>query len=255
MRAKISSAAAILGMVILASPTLSVAEEAAAGSTTAQKAAAAGGSSEMPGWVPPSRGSTTAARLGAATRSAGDDSLPRIEALVPQEAGWTLEEQPVLYWYLSKTTDVAVELALVRVEPLEQILKVTLPTPERAGIQRIRLADHGAQIDSGSSYQWLLKLVPNPKDRSYDRIVGGGIERVEPSQSLSQQLDSASPERRAHVLAGNGIWYDAIDDLSVRIDAAPGDRGLWNQRAHLFQQVGLPEVDLETGAADGFQRR
>jgi len=164
----------------------------------------------MPGWVPPSRGSTTAARLGAATRSAGDDSLPRIEALVRRK---------------------------------------------RAGIQRIRLADHGAQIDSGSSYQWLLKLVPNPKDRSYDRIVGGGIERVEPSQSLSQQLDSASPERRAHVLAGNGIWYDAIDDLSVRIDAAPGDRGLWNQRAHLFQQVGLPEVDLESGAADGFQRR
>ena len=134
MRAKISSAAAILGMVILAITTLAVAEKTAPGSTTAQKAAVAGGSFEMPGWVPLSRGSTTAARLGRATRSAGDDSLPRIEALVPQEAGWTLEEQPVLYWYLSKTTEVAVELAVVRVEPLEQILKVTLPKAEQAGI-------------------------------------------------------------------------------------------------------------------------
>ena len=256
MRARSPLTAAILTMAMLAIPTLTVAEESAPKSTPAQKPApVAGESSDMPGWTPPNRGSTTAARLGGATRSAGNHSLPRIEALVPQEAGWTLEEQPVLYWYLSKTTDVAVELALVRVEPLEQILKVTLPKAERAGIQRIRLADHGAQIESGSSYQWLVKLVPNPEDRSYDRIVGGGIERVEPSQSLSQQLASASPERRAHVLAGNGIWYDAIDDLSIRIDAAPGDRGLWNQRAHLFRQVGLPEVDLESGAADGFQPR
>ncbi len=256
MRARTPLTAAILMMAILAIPTLAVADNSAPEGTTAQKPAATSGeSSEMPAWVPPNRGSTTAARLGGATRSASNHSLPRIEALVPQEAGWTLEEQPVLYWYLSKTTDVAVEFAVVRVEPLEQILKVSLPKAERAGIQRIRLADHGAQIEPGSSYQWLVKLVPNPEDRSYDRIVGGGIKRVEPSQSLSEQLGSASPERRAHVLAGNGIWYDAIDDLSVRIDAAPGDRGLWNQRAHLFQQVGLPEVDLETGAADGFQPR
>jgi hypothetical protein len=241
-------------MAVLAVPALAVAEESAPGSTSAQKAPA-GGSSGLPSWVPPSRGSTQAARLGGATRSAGNDALPRIEALVPQEAGWTLEQQPVLYWYLSKPTDVPIELVVVRVEPLEQILKVTLPSPDKAGVQRIRLADHGVKIEPGSTYQWLVKLVPNPDDRSYDRIVGGGIERVKPSESLSEALASAGPDQRAYVLAGNGIWYDAIDDLSVRIDAAPGDRQLWNQRAHLFQQVGLPEVDLESDAADGFQPR
>jgi hypothetical protein len=176
----------------------------------------------MPAWVPPNRGSTTAARLGGATRSAGNDALPRIEALVPQEAGWTLEAQPVLYWYLSKTTEVPIELVVVRVDPLEQVLKTTLPAPTRAGVQRIELSSHDVQIDAGSTYQW---------------------------------LSGVSADARAVVLARNGIWYDAIDDLTLRIQAAPGDRALWNQRAHLFQQVGLPEVKLEMGAADGFQRR
>ncbi|MHC4422536.1 MAG: DUF928 domain-containing protein, partial [Planctomycetota bacterium] len=60
---------------------------------------------------------------------------------------------------------------------------------------------------------------------------------------------------RPHALAEAGIWYDAIDSLSQQIDAAPGNRILWNQRAALLEQVGLPEVVLSEQAAAGFGRR
>jgi hypothetical protein len=207
----------------------------------------------MPVFVPPNRGSPFT-RLGGATRGTGGDDLPRIEALVPEEAGWTLEEQPVLYWYLSEPTDLRIDLVLMRVDPMETLLETTLPPSKGAGIQRIRLADHGVKLEPGVSYQWLVKLVPDPSDRSYDRVVGGGLERVTPSPELQRKLGEPS-QSRPHTLAEAGIWYDAIDSLSQQIDAAPGNRTLWNQRAALLEQVGLPEMALSEQAAAGFGRR
>jgi hypothetical protein len=207
----------------------------------------------MPVFVPPDRGSPFT-RLGGATRGTGTDDLPRIEALVPEQAGWTLEEQPVLYWYLSEATDVRTDLVVMRVDPMKTLLETTLPPAEGSGIQRIRLADHGLKLEPGVSYQWLVKLVPDASDRSYDRIVGGGLERVTPSPELQKELSEPSMSR-PHVLAKAGIWYDALDSLSRQIDAAPGNRTLWNQRAELLKQVGLPEVTLNGKAAAGFERR
>jgi len=207
----------------------------------------------MPVFVPPNRGSPLA-RMGGATRGASTDDLPRIEALVPEEAGWTLEEQPVLYWYLSEPTDVRIDLVVMRLDPMEILLETTLPPPKGAGIQRIRLADQGVKLEPGVSYQWLVKLVPDASDRSYDRIVGGGLERVTPSPELQRKLGEPSVSR-PHALAEAGIWYDALDSLSQQIDAAPGNRTLWNQRAALLEQVGLPEVALDEQSAAGFGRR
>jgi hypothetical protein len=140
-----------------------------------------------PVFVPPNRGAP-ATRLGGATRGSGGPELPAIEALVPEEAGWTLEEQPVLY--------------------------------------------------------------------SYNRVVGGGIQRIETPPDLEARLRDTEPAQLPHTLARAGIWYDAIDVLSTRIEDSRGDPTIWwNQRAALFQQVGLPDVPLEKHAAAGFDQR
>jgi hypothetical protein len=209
----------------------------------------------LPRFVPPDRGSPTS-RLGGATRGAGAGELPAVEAIVPAEVGLTLEAKPVLYWYLSKPTDVRVDLRLLALDPLETVLEKTLPPARAGGIQRIRLADHGVELAPGRAYQWLVLLVPNPADRSYDRVVGGGIERIAPDAALRGEIARADRERLPFVLAEAGIWYDAIDVLSVEIEQRPRDAQLWNRRAALFEQAGLPEVPLQGGqAAPGFGTR
>jgi hypothetical protein len=267
MRIRIISIALLLAAGVATPDSGTLAEEARQGETAAPEQAkdepeAQTASSPvdqpimiaaMPVFVPPNRGSPFT-RLGGATRGATTDDLPRIEALVPEEAGWTLEEQPVLYWYLSEATDLRLDLVVMQVDPMETLLETTLPTPEGPGIQRIRLADHGLKLEPGVDYQWLVKLVPDTSDRSYDRVVGGGLERVTPSPELQQKLAEPTTSR-PHALAEAGIWYDAIDSLSQQIDAAPGNRALWNQRAALLEQVGLPEVALNEQAAAGFGRR
>jgi hypothetical protein len=44
------------------------------------------------------------------------------------------------------------------------------------------------------------------------------------------------------VLAKAGIWYDALDSLSLQIEATPQDENLRTQHAALFDQVSLENV-------------
>jgi hypothetical protein len=180
-------------------------------------------------------------RLGGATRSA-TGSVPRTEALVPEVAGRTLQAQPVLYWYLAGKTDDRVDFALIGVDPINPIREITLDGPFEPGIQRIRLADHDVTLQPNLEYQWFVRVIPNPEQRLYDRVVGGGIQRLEPSAELGAKLAAAQQGDAHYVLAEAGIWYDALDSLSLQIEATPENENLRTQRAALFDQVGLENV-------------
>jgi hypothetical protein len=209
-------------------------------SSNAPEQAKAAKRTGMPKFKPTNEG-TPMARLGGATRTIG--SVARTEALVPEETGHTLEAQPVLYWYLSETTDDRIDFALIGVDPINPMLETTLEGPFKPGIQRVRTADLNAKLEAGVSYQWFIRVIPNPQQRLYDRIVGGGIERLEKSAELQAKLDAAQPGDTHYVLSEAGIWYDALDALSKQIESSPNDANLLAQRAALFEQVGLEKLN------------
>jgi hypothetical protein len=195
----------------------------------------------MPVFTPTNVGAPLT-RLGGATRSASGP-VPRTEALVPEVAGHTLQAQPVLYWYLAGKTDDRIDFALIGVDPINPILETTLEGPFEPGIQRIRLVDHGVKLQPNLDYQWFVRVIPNPDQRLYDRVVGGGIQRLEPSAELDAKLAAARQGDAHYVLAEAGIWYDALDTLSLQIEAAPENENLRAQRAALFDQVGLEKIN------------
>jgi len=177
-------------------------------------------------------------RLGGATRGA-DDGIPRTEALVPEEAGLTLKAQPVVYWYLASATSHRIDFTLIGLDPINPLLETTLGSDFQPGIQQVRLEDHDVELKEGVSYQWFVAVVPHPKQRLHDRIIGGGIERLETPSELQSKLDAA-PAIDAHfILAEAGLWYDALDSLSQQITTSPNDATLLAQRAALLDQVGL----------------
>lgn len=195
-------------------------------------------STDLPKFVPRNRGAPKT-RLGGATRGLGPLDLPAIEAWVPEEPGLTQWAKPTLYWKLAEPTSHRIDLRLVRLDPIETLVETTLKGPFEAGVHRVRLGDHGVSLEPGVSYQWFVSIVPDPKDRTFDRMVGGGIERVKLSEEMDAKIASTQPERLAFVLAESGIWYDALDALSEQIAANPGNAKLLAQRAALLEQVGL----------------
>jgi len=197
----------------------------------------------MPMYQPPKRGAP-GGRVGGGTRGSGED-LPILSVLAPDHVGLTTQEQPILYWYLSKPTTLPVELAVIRslgVQPLSPLLEKRLATPAQPGVQAIRLADYGVKLVPGEQYQWFITLVVKADRRSKDIVTGGFIERTGPPEAIQAKLDQAGKESAAFVYAETGLWYDAVMALSDMIEAAPNNGLLRKQRAALLQQVGLPEI-------------
>ena len=191
----------------------------------------------MPVYKPPRRGAP-AGRVGGGTRGIESDK-PIIAALVPEQIGLTLQEQPSLYWYLSKPTEYLIEFTLIDEQSVQPILEKRIGFGVQAGIHVIKLADYGIRLATGKQYKWFIALIPDLNHRSKDTIAGGSIERIRCPESLLTKLAQTNKKEVPLVYAKAGIWYEALSTISELIDAEPGSLNLMKMRAFLLRQVGI----------------
>jgi hypothetical protein len=197
----------------------------------------------VPVYKPPLRGAP-GGRIGGGTRGAGREVFV-LTVLAPDHSALTVSEQPSLFWFISSSPSLPIEVTLMDLRTTQPVLETRLASPVAPGVQRIRLADHGVRLELGVPYRWFVTVVPNSDRRSRDILAGGAIERVEPPEALTAKLAQARKEETATVYAEAGVWYDALSAISDQIESAPNDVGLRKQRATLLTQVGLPAVGVE----------
>jgi hypothetical protein len=196
-------------------------------------------------------GSALGARVTGGSRGSGDSAV-RLDVLSPDETGLTTEEQPSLFWYQSKPAQASFELTLLEENKVKPLLQVKFDRSNKAGIQRIKLSDHGVKLAVGVEYRWVVALVVDPNNRSNDLIASGFIQRVEPSSDLQAKLAKADPGARPAIYAQAGIWHDALASLSDLIDAQPNVEKWRKERADLLRQVGLKfAADADAGKSKG----
>jgi hypothetical protein len=162
--------------------------------------------------------------------------------LAPDHTGLTAQEQPALYWYLSKPTTYPIEFTLRDDRAIQPLIEKRLKGPIQPGLQRVRLADYGIRLSPGVPYRWFVALVVDPDNRSRDILSGGTIERIALPEALRTKLARAGKTRAPLVYAEAGLWYDALSTVSDLIDAAPSDSMPRQQRAALLEQVGLSDI-------------
>ena len=186
---------------------------------------------------PPTSGAPSV-RVTGGSRGSGDTTIT-LDVLAPDDIGVTTQEQPSLFWYQSKPANAKFELTLLQEKKIKPLVQVTVDRSSKAGIQRLKLADHGVKLTPGVEYQWVVALITDPDNRSSDLVASGVIKRVEASAALKEKVAKASLESLPAVYAEEGIWYDALAALSDRIDAQPDNKSLQESRADLLKQVGL----------------
>jgi hypothetical protein len=163
--------------------------------------------------------------------------------LAPDHIGYTVQEQPCLYWYISKPITREIEFTVIERNGVKPLLEKVLMGPEKNGIQSICLAEHGVKLSKNIQYKWFVALVTDVEQRSKDILAGGIISMVNPSPALSEKLKAdASGVAAASAYAEDGLWYDALDTISRMINAAPDRKDLRSQRNALLEQVGLAET-------------
>jgi hypothetical protein len=198
----------------------------------------------------------TASKIGGC-RTPGENLL--VAALSPGDAGLTTSPSPTLYWYLSNPTPHPVEVTLTPVGKIDPILDLTFDGSHLQGIQKIDLASYGIQLEAVATganesaliagqvlmhrqplYEWVVAVIRDPERRSRDVVGVGFIERVIPSQAVSNSLAQADdPADRAIVAASENLWYDALSDINEAIEGDSDSAQLREARAHLLAQVGL----------------
>ena len=162
-----------------------------------------------------------------------------LDVLAPDDIGTTTFEAPSLFWFQSKPADAKFELTLLQENKAKPLVQVKIDRSSKAGIQRLKLSDHGVKLAPGIEYQWVVALVTDSENRSSDLVASGVIKRIVPSSDLAAKISAAKPSDLARVYAEAGIWYDSLTALSDQIDASPDDKALKESRADLLGQVGL----------------
>jgi len=193
----------------------------------------------------PPTSSAPSVRVTGGSRGTGD-TLVSLDVLAPDDIGLTTREQPSLFWFQSKPANAKFELTLLQENNVKPLVQVMVERSSKAGIQRLKLSDHGVKLSPGVEYQWVVALINDPDNRSTDLVASGVIKRVEPSAELKEKIAQASPAVLPVVYAEAGIWYDALSLLSDQVEAHPDDKALRQTRADLLRQVGLK-------AAAGFE--
>jgi hypothetical protein len=194
----------------------------------------------------PPTGGATSVRVTGGSRGTGADVVV-LDVLAPDQIGTTTQEQPSLFWYQSKPANARFELTLLQDNKVKPLVQVQIERAAAAGIQRLKLSDHGAKLVPGVEYQWVVALVTDADNRSKDLVASGVIKRIEPTAELKEKLSKADPAALAGIYADSGIWYDALAAVSDRIDADPKNEALWKARSDLLSQVGLKAAALAGG--------
>lgn len=186
-------------------------------------------------YKPPLRGAP-AVRIDGGSRGSGV-SLICLTVLAPDHTGLTIHDQPALFWYQSEPADVPFELTVIEEGRPQPLLRIRLPDAKKAGIQHVRLSDHGVRLVPGVEYEWVVALVVDPESRSKDVVASGFIQQVEPSAALSARVANANKEDLPAIYAEEGLWYDALETLLT--DVQSGNPALQAESAALLSQAGL----------------
>jgi len=236
-----------LGSLLAPSPLRSAEATAKAAAPAAKSADAPSAASDSAVKFRPGSRGAPSVRVTGGSRGSGDATIT-LDVLAPDETGLTTQEQPSLFWYQSKPAQAKFELTLLEENKAKPLLQVKASGSGNAGIQRLKLSDHGLKLAPGIEYQWVVALVTDPDNRSSDLVASGAIKRIEPSAELKAKLAQASPASVPGIYAEAGIWHDALASLSDAIDAQPDNKALRDARADLLRQVGLKAAANSEGA-------
>ncbi len=168
-----------------------------------------------------------------ATRGGCDKSVQRAIPLTPSdlEAQKTTSRYPTFFFYIPQPSGIALEFILLDDANSEPLYKQTFKPTNQAGIVSITIPSQSnlRPLETGKEYTWVLNIVCDARARDKDLPVRGKIQRFEPDQNLTLQLQKASPRERAILYATAGFWEDTIrimadlrrqrsNDLEIKAD-------------------------------------
>ncbi|MDZ7951676.1 DUF928 domain-containing protein [Nostoc sp. DedQUE09] len=175
-----------------------------------------------------------------------------LTALVPftQEAnsvinvwGQTTIEHPSWFFYVPYTKDspYTVEFVLQDGEANE-VYKKAIALSDKPGVIRVSLPSNASGLAVDKQYRWFFTINCDKQKNSPPSFVEGVIKRVNLSQPISKEIETAEPIKRYAIYAQNGIWYEALTTLAELRQKNPQDTALKAEWRNLLGSIRLDDV-------------
>jgi hypothetical protein len=104
------------------------------------------------------------------------------------------------------------------------------------------IGDRQKSLEIGQRYQWSFSVACDDNDPSGNYFVYGIVQRIEPPETLKNDLANADSMARAIAYAKNGIWYETLATLAQMRRLAPDDSGPRAEWTQLLQSQGLESI-------------
>ncbi|MEM8544871.1 MAG: DUF928 domain-containing protein [Cyanobacteria bacterium P01_H01_bin.119] len=174
---------------------------------------------------------------------------PRLVALMPESnLGYTTRAYPDFYAYVPTNIAPLMSFSLYETdeagEDRQLVYQVVLPAQQTPGIVRFSLPDDlGIEpLSHEQSYQWSVALICDPDNFESSISTLTWVQRVEPDADLADKIAAADPVDQAQLYAQNGIWFDALDQHLVALDAHPDDDTVQQQWQDFLTSVDLGAI-------------
>jgi hypothetical protein len=183
-------------------------------------------------------------RRGATHRGEACPKDLSIIPLIPKSNdGLTLGESPTFFAYVSHSST-QVEFTLqAGDEKGTEVYKTTFKV-DKPGIVEVSIpamGDRQKSLEIGQRYQWSFSVACDD-DPSGNYFVNGIVQRIEPQETLKNDLANADPMAKAIAYAKNGIWYETLATLAQMRRLAPDDSELRAEWTQLLQSQGLESI-------------
>lgn len=197
-------------------------------------------------YIPPSPQNPTPLIRTATGGTRGENKLfPTVTLLVPEHVGYTLLEQPTVYWHISTAAKQSAVLTLSVHDRTNPLLEYRLPAPVPAGVHSLDFTQHGIRLQPDKIYEWSVSINENAGEASSgDLVAKGFIQRIQADPDLTATELEQDPLERARVYAGAGIWYDALAILSQPHPDPSVQSRMRNRRREMLEQVNI-KLDTE----------
>ncbi len=193
-------------------------------------------------------------RIGGGTRGNCPKNASGILALVPENnLGLTLSNTPTFLFYVPKIDDanpeqIEMEFLLVDESDLQntqEIYQQRVPLPTGGGTIALTLPDNEnlPPLQVNQVYSWYFSVICNPKSSEPSILsLGGWIKRIEPSPTVTRELEQLTSRDRIAIYERELLWFDAIGTLAQLLQENSNDAFLRTKWNALLEAVNLSEV-------------
>lgn len=188
---------------------------------------------------PPNRGAPGETQDAGSRPACPTSEIPFTAIAPATNWGETIASHPTFWLYLPYAAS-SVELTLSEEGQQQTVYRTSFETAA-AGIGQFTLPDDAPALEPDRLYRWQFTFVCDAETQSHFQVTGIVVRRS-PTAQLVQQLQTASPKEQIVLLAAEGFWYDALDQLNQLRRLNPTDETLESSWESLLQH---PVVGLE----------